>query len=139
MAGSAFYELKRGFINISLPAVLNCSGFLVSLSGEKFQVAAKAQKSSLIVGAAAITDALQQGKALDRIYVDTRLVSADLSVLRKLATELAVPINYVPQQKLNSFHVEDTAVVLRKFQKCNTRICRILFLLWWSRDKLLYS
>lgn len=74
---------------------------------KNFRSPQRPKKSSLIVGAAAITNALQQGKALDKIYVDVKLVSAELSVLRKLATELAVPINYVPLQKLNSFHVED--------------------------------
>ncbi|WP_114789395.1 23S rRNA (guanosine(2251)-2'-O)-methyltransferase RlmB [Niabella yanshanensis] len=73
---------------------------------KNFRSPQRPKKSSLIAGAAAIIDALQQGKALDKIYVDAKLVSAELSVLRKLATELAVPLNYVPPQKLNSFNVE---------------------------------
>ncbi len=73
---------------------------------KNFRSPQRPKKSSLIVGPAAIIDALQQGKALDKIYVDVKLVGAELSVLRKLATELAVPLNYVPAQKLNTFNIE---------------------------------
>lgn len=63
------------------------------------------KKNSLVIGREAVIAALQNGDQLDRIYLDTKVQGQDISVLKKLATEKAVPINYVPVFKLNSFNV----------------------------------
>lgn len=49
-------------------------------------------------------NALRTGQALDRIYLDTRAQGAEMSELKKLASQAGVPINYVPAAKLNSFN-----------------------------------
>lgn len=50
-------------------------------------------------------EALQSGKALDRIYLDTQFKGPVAAKLRQVAAEHAVPVNYVPAAKLNSFNV----------------------------------
>ncbi len=50
---------------------------------------------------------MKSGQALDRIYMDNRYTGQSASELKKLAAEQAVPINYVPHQKLQSFNVQD--------------------------------
>ncbi len=74
---------------------------------KKFRSPQRPKKSTLVVGAANIIDALKSGKGLDKIYLDTQFVSREASALKMLAKELGVPVNYVPLQKLNSFNIED--------------------------------
>jgi len=47
---------------------------------------------------------METGKALDRIYLDNKLQGADAAAIRKAATAIGVPINYVPAAKLDSFN-----------------------------------
>lgn len=65
------------------------------------------KKSTLIVGPEAISKALNEGKTLDRIYMQNNLTGQAADVLRKLAQEHQVPVNRVPVEKLNAFHVTD--------------------------------
>lgn len=60
----------------------------------------------MVIGRQAVVAALQSGKALERIYIDTKAVGEPISQIRKLATAQTVPLNYVPVEKLNSFNVE---------------------------------
>lgn len=60
----------------------------------------------MIVGRQQVIDALQQGKALDRIYLDNKAVGESIGRIRKLASENNVPINYVPVDKLKSFNAD---------------------------------
>jgi len=62
------------------------------------------KKNTLVIGPKAVLQALQQGPALDRIYVDTQWQDADASSIRKLASENGVPVLYVPTVKLNNFN-----------------------------------
>jgi 23S rRNA (guanosine2251-2'-O)-methyltransferase len=57
------------------------------------------------VGPVAVLQALAQGPALDRIYLDTKLQGADAGSIRKLAAEHGVPVLYVPAIKLDNFNV----------------------------------
>lgn len=52
-----------------------------------------------------VIEALENGIALDRIYIDTKLPPEVLNNLKKTAAAHAVPLNYVPVQKLDSFNV----------------------------------
>src|SRR5437016_3065125 len=65
------------------------------------------KKSSLIAGRAAIINALKTGEALDRIYIDTRAKGEEISEIRNLALKNSIPVNYVPQAKLDSFNITD--------------------------------
>lgn len=46
------------------------------------------------------------GKALDRIYLNTKATGDDISRIRNLATQQGIPVNYVPVEKLDSFNAE---------------------------------
>ena len=50
--------------------------------------------------------AMQEGKALDRIYINNKISNAALKEIKSLASENGIPINYVPVEKLNSFNIE---------------------------------
>lgn len=53
-----------------------------------------------------IIEALQSGKALDRIYIDQKLGSAAIAQLKQVASKALVPVNYVPGAKLDSYNVQ---------------------------------
>lgn len=65
------------------------------------------RKSSLIIGRAAVLQALQNGPQLDRIYLDTRAAGQDINEIKSIATREGVPVNYVPVAKLNGFNITD--------------------------------
>jgi 23S rRNA (guanosine2251-2'-O)-methyltransferase len=65
------------------------------------------KKSSLIIGRKAVADAIQSGQQLDRIYLDNKAHGQDINEIKKLAAQHAIPVNYVPVAKLNSFNIED--------------------------------
>lgn len=83
------------------------------------QKQARPKKSSLIVGREAVSTALQQGKELERIYLQNNLHGAEVENVRNLATKANVPVNKVPVEKLNSFNVpnhEGIIAVISKIQ-----------------------
>jgi 23S rRNA (guanosine2251-2'-O)-methyltransferase len=49
-------------------------------------------------------DALQAGKGLDRIYLQSNGYRDLMEDMRKLASQYGVPVNYVPVEKLNGFN-----------------------------------
>lgn len=63
------------------------------------------KKNTLVVGRAAIVEALQTGKQLDRIYMQTAVHGNLIEDIKALAEKNNVPINKVPPEKLNSFNV----------------------------------
>lgn len=65
------------------------------------------KKNTLVIGRKAVIEALKTGVQLDRIYLDTKAVGADVNDIRNLASKNGVPVNYVPVVKLNAFNVTD--------------------------------
>ena len=65
------------------------------------------KKSSLVVGRIPILEALQEGKQLDRIYMQNNQHGDVAEEILKLAYKQQVPVNKVPVEKLNSFNVGD--------------------------------
>ncbi len=65
------------------------------------------KKSSLIVGRKAIIEALQSGKQLERIYMQTAVHGETIDTIKLLAEKHLVPINKVPVEKLNNFNVSN--------------------------------
>ncbi|HMO32150.1 MAG TPA: RNA methyltransferase [Lacibacter sp.] len=65
------------------------------------------KKSALIATPAAVLEALRAGEQLDRIYVQHQLTAALLDPLRTEALLRQVPVQKVPVEKLNSFHVPE--------------------------------
>jgi 23S rRNA (guanosine2251-2'-O)-methyltransferase len=74
---------------------------------KNFRPQARPKKSSLVVGKAAVIDAIQSGKALDRIYINNKINNDSIKELKSLASQNNIPVNYVPVEKLNSFNVPD--------------------------------
>ena len=72
-----------------------------------FRPQARPKKSSLVAGRKAIIDAMESGKALDRIYISNKIHNDSLRDVKSLASQNNIPINYVPVEKLNSFNVHD--------------------------------
>lgn len=72
---------------------------------KNFKQQHRPKKSSLIIGREEVINALQTGKQLERIYLQSTAHGADIDKIKALAENLQVPINKVPVEKLNSFNV----------------------------------
>ena len=71
---------------------------------KNFRPQHRPKKSALVAGIDALRAALSEGKAIDRIYLQKNAPAAVQGELRKLAGEHAIPVNYVPVEKLNGFN-----------------------------------
>jgi 23S rRNA (guanosine2251-2'-O)-methyltransferase len=65
------------------------------------------KKSALLAGQQKIVQALEGGQPIDRIYLQNNGSRNLHELLKKLAAQHRVPINYVPAEKLNSFNAGD--------------------------------
>ncbi|MGC4104667.1 23S rRNA (guanosine(2251)-2'-O)-methyltransferase RlmB [Ferruginibacter sp.] len=65
------------------------------------------KKSSLIIGRKAVIDAMQNGKHLERIYMQATVHGEVIDEIKRLAEKHQVPINKVPVEKLNNFNVSN--------------------------------
>ncbi|MEO6915840.1 MAG: 23S rRNA (guanosine(2251)-2'-O)-methyltransferase RlmB [Chitinophagaceae bacterium] len=63
------------------------------------------KKNTLLAGFQVIIDALNDGPALERIYLQGNLTGEDVETLKTLALEKGVPVNRVPVEKLNSLNI----------------------------------
>lgn len=71
---------------------------------KNFRPQHRPKKSSLIVGKKAILQAIEGGQQIDRIYLQSNGYRDMLEEMRKVALQGAIPVNYVPLEKLNSFN-----------------------------------
>lgn len=74
---------------------------------KNFRQQQRPKKSSLVIGRGAVAEALQSGKQLDRIYLDTKASGQAINEIKALASRNGVPVNYVPAAKLNGFNITD--------------------------------
>lgn len=65
------------------------------------------KKSSLLVGRKAVMEAMQTGKQLERIYLQSTVHGEAVDEIKKLAEHTQTPINKVPVEKLNNFNVSN--------------------------------
>jgi 23S rRNA (guanosine2251-2'-O)-methyltransferase len=65
------------------------------------------KKSTLIVGRKAVIEAMQTGKQLERIYLQSTVHGEVVDEIKKWAEKNEVPINKVPVEKLNNFNVSN--------------------------------
>lgn len=72
---------------------------------KSFRSPHRPKKSSLVIGRQAVAEAIRAGQALDRIYLDTKAIGADIQEIKQLASAAGIPINYVPVAKLNGFNI----------------------------------
>lgn len=71
------------------------------------------------MGRKAIIEAMQSGKQLERIYLQTTVHGPAIDDIRKLAEQYLVPINKVPIEKLDNFNVsnhEGCVAIISKIQ-----------------------
>ncbi|MFT3702335.1 MAG: 23S rRNA (guanosine(2251)-2'-O)-methyltransferase RlmB [Agriterribacter sp.] len=61
------------------------------------------KKSSLIIGRQPLIEALESGKAIDKIFMHKNISGDNIQAIRQLAGKNNVPIQMVPLEKLNSF------------------------------------
>lgn len=72
---------------------------------KNFRQQQRPKKSSLIIGRQAVIEAIKQGQQLDKIYLDSKAQGQDINEIKRLAVQHAIPVNYVPIAKLNSFNI----------------------------------
>ncbi|MEO8769069.1 MAG: 23S rRNA (guanosine(2251)-2'-O)-methyltransferase RlmB [Ferruginibacter sp.] len=65
------------------------------------------KKNTLVIGREAVIKAMQEGKQLDRIWLQSTVHGPVIDELKKLAAEYLVPINKVPVEKLNGFNISN--------------------------------
>lgn len=65
------------------------------------------KKSSLVIGRKAVIEAMQTGKQLERIYLQSNVHGDVIDEIKKLAEKTQTPINKVPVEKLNNFNVSN--------------------------------
>ena len=65
------------------------------------------KKNTLIIGRAAIIQALKERKQLERIYMQSNIHGEVIDEIKALAAKELVPINKVPVEKLNNFNVSN--------------------------------
>jgi len=63
------------------------------------------RKNTLVIGRSAVIAALQAGQQLDRIYLDGKTTGQEVNEIKALASQLGVPVNYVPVAKLDGFNI----------------------------------
>lgn len=60
------------------------------------------KKSSIIIGRQPLIESLQSGKAIDKILFQKNISGEAVGIIRELAKEKNIPVQYVPIEKLNS-------------------------------------
>jgi 23S rRNA (guanosine2251-2'-O)-methyltransferase len=70
-----------------------------------FRQQQRPKKSSLVVGRAAVIEAIQGGRQLDRIYLQNNVKGPAIDEINKLALQFNIPVNYVPVAKLDGFNI----------------------------------
>lgn len=74
---------------------------------KSFRQQHRPKKSSLIIGRKAVATAIQTGRQLDRIYLDTKAHGQEIFEIKKLAAQHSIPVNYVPVVKLDGFNISN--------------------------------
>lgn len=65
------------------------------------------KKNTLVVGRMAILAALQEGKQLEKIFMQTAVHGQGIEEIKALADTAGVPISRVPSEKLNNMNVSN--------------------------------
>lgn len=84
---------------------------------KNFRQQGRPKKNTLAIGRAAILEAVDSGKQLDRIYLQSNASRQLLEDMRKFALQQNIPLNYVPIEKLNGFNAGDHGGVIGLLSK----------------------
>lgn len=74
---------------------------------KNFRQQHRPKKKSLIIGRNPVKEALESGKQLDRIYLQSNVQGKLIEEIKALALQYYIPINKVPLEKLNGFNISD--------------------------------
>lgn len=69
---------------------------------EKFSERSSKKKTSLIIGRQPLLEAIEAGRAIDKILLQKNVSGESIGKLRSLAREKQIPIQIVPVEKLNT-------------------------------------
>jgi 23S rRNA (guanosine2251-2'-O)-methyltransferase len=61
----------------------------------------------LLIGKKAVAEAMREGKAVERIYIQNNFPPKVVEEVLSLAAQYKVPVNRVPVEKLNGFNITD--------------------------------
>ncbi len=86
---------------------------------KKFRSTPRPRKNTLVVGRTAVLEALQKGRQLDKIYLDTKAGGEVVAKIKQLASTKHIPVSYVPVAKLNSFNIEEHEGCVAQLSKIN--------------------
>ena len=70
---------------------------------EELNKPASPKKSTIIIGRQPVIEAIENGRAIDKILFQQNVSGDSIGKIRKLAQEKSIPIQQVPVEKLNSF------------------------------------
>jgi 23S rRNA (guanosine2251-2'-O)-methyltransferase len=107
-------------LDVSRGGLLRETLYLYLCRVKNFRHQQRPKKSSLVIGRTAVADAMRNGQALDRIYLDAKAVGSDINDIKRLASQNGVPVNYVPVAKLNGFNITD-------HEGCVAQIARVQY------------
>lgn len=65
------------------------------------------KKKTLVIGRTAVIKAIQEGKQLERIYLQSTVHGPAIDEIKQLAAKHLVPINKVPVEKLDGFNISN--------------------------------
>jgi hypothetical protein len=74
---------------------------------KNFRSPQRPKKNMLLAGRTAILQALDEGRPLDRIFLQKNAPPQLQGEMRKASEKFGVPINYVPVEKLNGYNLGD--------------------------------
>ncbi len=86
---------------------------------KNFRSQSRPKKNTLIIGRKAVLDTIKAGTALERIFLQNTVGGQEITEITYLATQLKIPTNKVPADKLNGFNVgahEGCVALLSKIQ-----------------------
>jgi 23S rRNA (guanosine2251-2'-O)-methyltransferase len=84
---------------------------------KNFRQQHRPKKKSLIIGRGAVKEAIESGRQLDRIYLQSNAQGKWIDEIRSLALRHHIPVNKVPAEKLNRFNVSNHEGVIAQISK----------------------
>jgi 23S rRNA (guanosine2251-2'-O)-methyltransferase len=70
---------------------------------EEFHKKETPKKSAMVIGRQPVVEAIEAGRAIDKIFFQRNVSGESIGKIRQLAKEYNIPIQQVPPEKLNSF------------------------------------
>jgi len=84
---------------------------------KNFRQQHRPKKSALLIGPAAIEEAVRMGKQLDRIYLQNNIHGKSIEKIKLLAQQHHIPVHKVPVEKINGFNIKDHEGVVAQIAK----------------------